>query len=538
MKMFNQSEILNKAFRLKVIQDINSGENEKRKREAEKRQDCYRDNTIKWVIKYLQDLNLKDQTLAVMQKHASNISVLKKIVNKKAKSYRGSVLRSTDDEATTAQVMALAALMGLNDHLKKADAYSVLQNNALLMVLPDQTPENKICLRPSVLGPWQFDVIEDARNPERPAALILSDWEDPNGTSSYNSQQIQGIDQAVTTISDSTIAVGSMTTQNSTRKTYIWWTDLYHFTTDETGEIIRHLSPEDLSNPIGMIPGVTISQNQDGKFWGSGGEDLTDGAILVNLMCTDMNAILYIQGWGQLVISGENIPEKFEVGPHSALVLQAKPGGTPAQASLLAHSPPIDSWLKVIEQYVAMLLTTNDLSVGSVSMTLNAQNFASGIAMLIDKSEVTGSIDDRRQGFATAERRLWKVVGKWTQLYGQADQLDHEFKEIGPLPEDIETSVRFQGEEQITTEKEKLEILKMRKELGLASQLDLIKADNPHMTDEEAQAKMEEIATAAAESMVKDATETVDKMMASEDQSSDSEDMESAPETEDVNAAE
>lgn len=512
MRMFNQEAILDKAFRAQVIEDIKSSSNDRRKREAEKRQDCFRDNTIKWVLKYLEDLKLKPQTLAIMQKHASNISLQKKIVNKKAKAYRGSVMRSAGDPETTAQVMSMAAIMGVNDQFKKADAQTVLHKNSLLMLLPDPTPEGKVCLRPSVLGPWQYDVIEDARNPERPACIILSEYNDDEGTQSYNSAQLQAIDASTSEIGNQTISQGTHVSQFNKKQYFIWWTDLYHFTTDETGEIMNHVSPEGLTNPIGMMPAVPISQDQDGKYWGSGGDDVTDGSILVNLMATDMNAIMYMQGWGQLVISGPNIPATFEVGPHTALVLETREGQTAASVELLAHSPPIDSWLKVIEQYVAMLLTTNDLSTGSVAIKLDAGSFPSGIAMLIDKSEVIGSIDDRRQAFATAERRFWKIAAAWTQLYGQAQQLDYEFDEIGPLPADIEVSVRYQGEEQITTEKEKLDILEQRKKLGLASQIDLIKADNPNMTDDEAKAKLAEIKS-LAETVVKDATNTVDSMI-------------------------
>lgn len=524
MRIFNQSDVLDQEFRAQVISEIKSQSNQARKREALKRQECYRDNTIKHVMKSLKELGLKHDTLDIMQNHASNISIVKKVINKKARSYRGQVMRSTGEEQTSAQVMSLAASLGLNDQLKKADAITELQNNSTLFILPEQTPEGRVRMRATVLGPWQYDVIEDARNPERAACVILSEYVDDQSQRSFNTTQVQALDAESTVVGDQIIAQGSGVTELKKGETFIWWTDSFHFTTDDSGVIINSISPDGLRNPIDMLPCVSIDKNQDGNYWGSGGQDLVDGSILVNLMATDMNAIMYMQGWGQLVISGPNIPTEYHVGPHTALVLETREGQSAPNVELISNNPPIDSWLKVIEQYVALLLSTNDLSTSSVAMRLDAASFPSGIAMLVDKSEAVGSIEDRRQSFAKAERRIWKIVGAWSQLYGSAGKLDGEFAEIGAIPMDLEVSVRFQGEEQIVTEKEKLEILKMRKEMGLVSQLDLIMADNPNMTRGEAEAKLAEIKASVqvvAEAMTRTAAGMIDNQSEETENESD-----------------
>lgn len=522
MRIFTEADVLDQGFRAAVISEIKSQSNQARKREALKRQECFRDNTIKHVMKSLKELGLKHDTLNVMQNHASNISIVKKVINKKARSYRGQVMRSTGEEVVTAQITSLAAAMGLNDQLKKADSTTELQNNSALFVLPEKTPEGRIRFRSTVLGPHQYDVIEDARNPERPAAIILSEYVDDQTQRSFNTSQVQAIDAEATVIGDQIIAQGPGITEMKKGETFIWWTDSYHFTTDESGVILNEVSPVGLENPISMMPAVTIDKNQDGNYWGAGGQDLVDGAILVNIMATDMNAIMYMQGWGQLVISGPNIPTEYHVGPHTALVLETREGQTAPNVSLISNNPPIDSWLKVIEQYVALLLSTNDLSTSAVSMRLDASSFPSGIAMLVDKSEAVGSIDDRRQSFAKAERRIWKIAAAWSQLYGAAGQLDGEFADIGMLPADVEVSVRYQGEEQIVTEKEKLEIMKMRKELGLVTHLDLIMADNPNMTRDEALVKLEEIKETVHQ-VVGEMTETASRAIDNGDDESENE---------------
>lgn len=495
MKIFSQEELLNIDFRAQVIKEIRSSENQARKREARKRQEVYRDNVIKWVLKALESLKLREDTLQMMKNHASNISLTKKIVNKKARCYRGTIQRQGEDESSTAQISALAALLQTNSQMQKADRFCVLMKNALPWVFPEMCPDGKWRLKGVVLGSSQYDVIENGRDQEKPACIVLSDYVDDKTQSAASSPGggWRSVEQASVQLQSTIIGDGPQVTGYKPKEYFIWWSDKYHFTTDEKGMIVQGASPEGLLNPIGMIPGSPVAEDQDGNYWANGGEDLVDGSVLINLMITDMLSIMYLQGYGQLVISGPNIPDEYQVGPNVALCLKTKAGQEQPTANLIAHNPPIDSWLRTIEQYVALLLSTNDLAPSSVSTKLDINNMASGIAMLIERSEAQGSIDDRRQIFAQAERNYWKAVSRWHNLYFDMNLLDEEFETVGKLPDDVEVSVRFSDAREVTTEKDRLETMKLRKELGLATQLDLVIMDNPNMTKEEAVQKLEEL---------------------------------------------
>lgn len=531
MKMFSQEDVLNQEYRAAVIREIRSPENKARKREMKKRQEVYRDNVIKWVLQALETLKMRPETLQLMKNHASNISLAKKIVNKKARCYRGGVQRIAGTPEATATVSYLASILGTNTAMQKADRFCVLQKNALPWVFPELTPQGTWRLKNVVLTSSQYDVIENGRDPERPACVILSDYVDEFDGSVTTSPGggWRSIEQDATLVTDPRIAKGPGQETYKAKETFIWWTDSYHFTTDESGRILRGISPEDLRNPIGMIPGAPVAEDQDGSYWASGGEDIIDGSILVNLLATDMLTIMYLQGFGQLVITGSNIPEEYQVGPNVALILQNREGQDKAEVDLISHNPPIDSWLRVLEQYVAMLLSTNDLSPSSVAMRLDAQTFPSGIAMLIDKSEAQGSVEDRRIMFGQSERRYWEIVRRWMSAY--EGKLDQEFTAAGDIPEGTEVITRFNDPKEVTTEKERLEIMKLRKELGLATQLDLVQMDNPNMTQEEAKAKLEELRAELAE--IRKQTSTIIESANSggaEDESEEDEDEEETSE--------
>lgn len=499
MKLMNEDLLLNKEYRVKVIKHLGSNENKARKAEAMKRYEVLKDNTAKYVMLKLKREIKREETLQLMENRASNISIAKKIVKKLARVYADSVKRSTGAEATDMQVTELAKMMNFNSQQKKVDRYTRMFKNSMPWIYPDLAEDGKYRLCMKVFAPWQYDVLESANEPEEAACVVLSDFAD--------SQFINlGTGPLVTQL-EATAAVQQSAAGAKDAETFIFWSKKYHFTCNNKGDIIQALSPEGLLNPINAIPGVTAAEDQDGGYWATGGEDLADGAILINTLITDMNSILFMQGWGQLVITGTHVPEEFQVGPHRALVLRYDPAKDEAQPQVttVSSNPPVDAWMKAIEQYVALLLSTNNLSPRTISAKLSVSDFPSGIAMLIDQSESTESIEDKQTEFYWIEMKEWEIIKRWHNLYFDRGLLSRDFQAIGRLPDDLMVTPKFQPKTaEVVTEADRLKNLQLRKNMGLATQLDLIMADNPGMTREEAEAKLLEIAKDKAESASKE----------------------------------
>ena len=93
-------------------------------------------------------------------------------------------------------------------------------------------------------------------------------------------------------------------TNLESEKTYIWWSDKYHFTTrgsqmiDENGMPFEPIDENDerILNDIEEMPMVNFAVDQDNSFWAEGGEDLVDAGIVVNSMLTQVNHIGVVQG--------------------------------------------------------------------------------------------------------------------------------------------------------------------------------------------------------------------------------------------------
>ena len=367
-------------------------------------------------------------------------------------------------------------------------------------------------LKEKVFAPWQYDVLERAKDPTQAGCIILSD---------YIETSLTKLPVAGSTQLSARKEFESYAEQESggDDRLFIWWSDKYHFTTNAKGQIIKALSPEDLMNPIQEIPGVSYAEDQDGGYWSTGGDDLVDGSILINTLITDMNAIAFIQGWGQYVITGKKIPQVLEGGPHQALVFTYEDGEPEPKVQVVSANPPLDQWMNLIEQYTALLLSTNDLSPGAISMKLDPSNYPSGIAMLIEKSEANNSIEQTRKEFIQGERKQFEIIKKWHNYLLEANQLEDDERMIGPIPEDLTFSVKFSDTKEVITEKEKLETIKLRKELGLNTEIELLMIDNPDLSEQEAAEKLAKIKAQKMESSIKQAAEAVEGMKNGEEES-------------------
>lgn len=507
MKLYSQDDILDPKIRAAIIKEIKLPNNLRRKTEAKKRHEVMRDNTVKYVLKKLQNEGLSPETLTLMQNRASNISICKKIINKLARAYTNGCTRETGEKFLDSQVSHLSMLIDMNKTMKKTDKFLRLQRNCLLWFMPDECEPGKFIIKSKVMGPWQYDAVENSKDPERPLAIVLSDYYDPQNASTIKGgrNQVSYTDSEATQWQPDggTVSEGpGVQKMDDPNKTYIFWSDKYHFTTDNKGEIIAALSPEGYLNPIGELPGVAAAKERDDEFWAAGGEDLVDGSILINTMLTDMNAILFMQGWGQMVITGPrgSVSKEVKTGPHRAMVLTYNPkkGEQKPEVTVISSNPPIQSWMQAVEQFAALLLSTNNLAPSTVAGKLGTPaNLPSGIAMMIDKSESTEDITETQDELSRIERRAWKILGKWQNLYYETGALDDDFKSAGKLPESekLEVTTKFHTGEEVVSESERLDNMKKKKDLGIVRQIELIMEENPSMTEEEATAKLMQIRT-------------------------------------------
>lgn len=505
-KLIKEEEILDQGFRKKIIEEIKGPENIARKADALKRHDCYKDQTKKWVLEALRR-EFEEQTVEEMSGRVSNISIARKIVDKLAQTYVHGVDRLVEDELSQEAIDKLERELDLNTKMKKADRGLELHKNEMVQIVPKYnsrqsdialSPKYDIVVRP--MAPYEYDVIEDFDNRTMPRVVILTDFverkqiESSQFTTNYANLDGGALIASSSAYGDSQEQIISDSPEDAGQQcqTYIWWSDKYHFTTDDKGQIISKMSPEDGLNPIQIMPFINLAEDQAGHFWARGGEDLIDASILINKLITDMLGIASAQGWGQIVMVGNNLPSIIKTGPHRAVLLNRQPGEDAPTFDFKSADPPIDSWMRMIEQYIALMLSTNNLSPSTVAGKLDVISAPSGIAILIEKAESTVDLKDREQLYQDKEPEMWEIIRRWQNLYFESGSLTQRFMDIGPF-EDSNVRLKFMNNMPVITEEQRLNEIKLRKELGLNTMIELLMIDNPDLSLEEAEEKLKKI---------------------------------------------
>jgi len=493
LKLLDESQLLNEDYRRFVLEQFDEKNNVDRRKESLMRHEVYDGHSKKWVIEKLAEEKLLPETVARMSNRASGVPFMRKVTNKNAKSYTGGVDRTvSDDEQSQTAIQALADEMDVNSVMDRADKYSHFAKNTLVAVRPklisyDKEGFKRYRISTDALPSYTYDVIEDFSNPGEALAVVLSDFEAETAETKY---PLPG--EHTRYPADKVHSISGPKVEKDNRH-FIWWSDNYHFTTNSKGQYLSLADEQgERKNPIGLLPFITIAMDQMGQYWSKGGTDLIDGDILLNKLITDRNTIAYVQGWGQLVISGKGLPAVMQGGPDKAFIFEVKEGDPTPGVFYANASPDLGGWENMINQTVALYLSSNNLSPRNIAAKLDANNMASGIAMLIEQSESMDDLKDKQRVFQDKEPIFWEVVKRWQSLYFELGLLVDDFKEIGTF-ESSDVKLKFLREKQVITEKEKLEIIKIRKDLGLNTMMDLLKIDNPDLDDDDAQTLMDKI---------------------------------------------
>lgn len=495
MRIKLESELLDLETRKKIIQEIKGAANKSRKDLAYKRYQCYKDKTKRYVVENL-TAQLDQETVKEMRYCISNISIVKKITDKLARVYSNGVERSIQgDDAATKSLQTLVKALDFNTAMKKANRFLKLQKNLDFYVKPcpvmvDGVQKWTIKLEPQ--NPHHYDAVEDFYDRTKPLCFILSDYQPPADilTRLYGSDSLSQPVANSVAATDTVIADSATSNGLGERETFIFWSKSYHFTCYDDGSFVAGTDPLNVANPLVAENNINFAIEQDNAFWAEGGDDIVDGGIFLNSMITHNNHVGIIQGYGQFYMIGENLPTTFKIGPTKALRLtykkddQAEP-----KAGFLNANPQLDSLQKMIEAYVALLLTTNNLSTTGISAQLaGGVSLPSGIALMIDKAESLEDVQDQRQIFLDKEPCIWKAINAILIAYG--DNLVEDLQGL-VLPEDFEDKliIKFNEAPQIQTETEKLTNLQLRKDLGIDTEISILMKEDPSLTADQAEEK-------------------------------------------------
>ena len=490
MQIYNEEKLLDQDFRAMLIEEIEGEENVSRKKESFKRYEIYRDRIKKYILENL-SLEMDEETVNEMQSRIATVNMFKKMVQKKARVYKNAPIRTPLVDGEGDYISSMVDLLNLNSTMKKVDRYKEAFRNVAVYNKPykNHAVDGKWAHMLEVLAPHQFDVVEDQDNRSMVRAVILSHYSNKSVNENYSSPQNRNKSGLKGNFRDGDgkqqVIADSPGDEN---KEYVFWSKNYHFTCNAKGEYINKDDNEDQdrSNPVNELPFTFFSKDQDNSFWSTGGEDIVDGSILINTLLTDLYFIAKVQGMGLFYMFGSNVPKTFKIGPNKAITMKVEEGEVTPSIGFASSNPPIGDHMTMIEQYVAFLLSTNDLGVNSIQGKLDGSSASSGIQEIIQNSEPMTAIEDEQEQYMDKESNILKIGNRWQQnLVDTKTGLSIGFNDIGSVDE-VLYMLEFDKPQHFSNEVERLTAMKSRIDIGTINKVDAMIEENPKLSREDA----------------------------------------------------
>lgn len=531
MRLYNEMQLLDADVRCQIIKEIKGQEEQARRDESFRRYELLKDRSPKYIMRQLKKLYSSQETLDKIQYAIANLSIMKKIIEKLARVYSNGVTRTIGnaDSDETKKLQKLETLLDFNNQMKTVNIGLRAQKNFNCYVKPvyelegqDANGDDIETAYPMLepCHPHKYSVVEKSGNRQEPLAVVFSTYREQAGSTNYSthvtpppaskSKEMRDGQYEIKQKFDSTdqTIADSPQDQNIDDTEYIFWSKNLHFTCNCNGEILDietgkpfteeqiAASPELTKNPIEFETNVNFAINQDGSFWATGGEDIPDNSIMIGCLIANLNHIGTIQGYGRFWMSGKNLPSQMASAPDIAIKMEYDKDDPTPQIGYVNSNPSLSELRANIESQLAMTLSTNSLSTSGFSTKLDSNvSLPAGISMIIDKSESTEQVEDQQAIFVKKEKKIWQAINKWMIHMNNEGILREDFKEC-ILNEELlnkEFMVTFAPQKVIQSETESLTNIKTRKELGINTEIELIKKDRPGITDAEAKKVLEQI---------------------------------------------
>jgi hypothetical protein len=282
--------------------------------------------------------------------------------------------------------------------------------------------------------------------------------------------------------------------QDPSKSRHAIWSAQEHWIVDGAGKIVAEEmnamnNPEGI-NPYGVLPFVFIKDSDD-LLIPLANDDLRNMQICISLLLTDLNLASKFASWSIIYLIGvEN--EKISFNPNSVITLPHVPGTEKPEIGKIKNDLDTVGLLAQVEALVGLLLTTNNLSVGSVSAHLDANNMASGVAKMLDESSSTEDKNDQVAFFEGAEKEFfWKLSQFIIPVWLKSGMLAPDYQKS--FSDKFELGISFPDFRPSISEKDLLEVELSKLQNGLTTKAGVIKAINPGFTDLEVDSVIAEI---------------------------------------------
>lgn len=243
------------------------------------------------------------------------------------------------------------------------------------------------------------------------------------------------------------------------------WTDESVYKINGRGSIVVDKDNPGGVNPYKKLPFIYINESSFSVDPISD-DDLMRMSIAIPVILTDIC-------WATKMQSNSIMWTLGDVGtissaPDSVVAMTYGPDGQKPEIGQIKPEVDTDKVLGMVQTLVALLLSTKNLSVGTVQAKLEANNAASGISKMLDSAESVEDKKDQQEYFEKAEKQMWKLIKEnLVPVWRAQGLLQPEFNK--EFSKTFDVDIFFTEPKVMITEQEQIETSKLRLESGFST---------------------------------------------------------------------
>lgn len=429
-----------------IIDDVNSHDKKEERIEDHKRWLFFHGKTKDIIIDSLSKEFKKPETIDELITRIVPLNIMKKIITKLAGIYVESPQREASDgnESDNELIENLEDSMQMNILMKEGNQYFKLFKRNLIELYVDKQGRPRARNIPRhCYEAYSFDPV----SPEYPTVIvkIVKD-------SNKKEEQLLTI-----------------------------WTDEQHIECNGKGEIFINQMNPDMINPYGCLPFVYINESST-SISPLCDDDLLNVSIAIPVVLTDLLYACRFQCWAIIYTIGAvgDIP----VNPNSVIGLQYDENGQKPEIGTIKPSVDSEKIIQLVTNILSILLTTKNLSAGTIKSTINVNDVLSGISKMLDNAENVEDKKDQQAFFYAAERDMWNKLARFMLPYWRSvgmlnEKVNREFSSV------FEVSVTFREPKVMISEQEALEISSKKLDLKLTTRKIELQKLYPDYTEDE-----------------------------------------------------
>lgn len=472
-------DITDIELRKKIIKEIESDENLRRKEESFRRSEIYKKRQAKYILERLAaDLGVES---ARDMRTFTSINLTQKMIHELASIYKYEPWRefSLLNETQLDVVRSHYKYSHTDVNLKKSNRMYKLHEQCALKCVPKNG-----FLKQEVLQPHHYDVIPNKMDQEKAEIYVVSAFDRSRINNSYLTSRRDEYENRTFMSDGVNQKIGDNDDWNLKPKIYYWWNSLYNFATNQKGEVLDSESMMPLAsvdfnqfvNPIQRLPFVDIASDKDFEYWVRSGSSVTEFNIDFGTILSDNVNINKNQGFSQAVITSVEAPKNIRVGPDRVMWLKINKNAESPQVpkfEFVTPSPDMQGSLETTRDLLKYFLVGESINIKQI-LEGSSGNAASGIDHLLSMIEKFEASQDDFSLFYKVEQELYEIMILWHNAFRKtSDGLNK--KVDGPeIPEMSEVNVKFGGPTQILSQTEKLDFVSRQLELGLMTPVEAI----------------------------------------------------------------